>query len=134
VKEAQWLAGTGHLHALIDISDGLAGDVGHIASASGCCAVLSASLVPVADGVEDVAGGMAEAPRFAISAGEDYELCMAAEAGALESLQEEFQARFQVPLTRVGRLGGGEGVIIEGDGKGTIPLAGGFSHFERERE
>ena len=134
VKEARWLAGTGRLHALIDISDGLAGDAGHIAAASGCRAVLSASLVPVADGVEHAAGGTAEAPRFAISAGEDYELCMAAEAGALESLREEFQARFQVPLTRVGRLGDGEGVILEGDGNGAIPLAGGFSHFERERE
>ena len=59
---------------------------------------------------------------------------MAAEADALESLREEFQARFQVPLTRVGRLGDGEGVILEGDGNGAIPLAGGFSHFERERE
>ena len=134
VKEAQWLAGTGRVRALIDISDGLAGDAGHIATASGCRALLSAALVPVADGVEDVVGGLADARRFAVSAGEDYELCLAAEAGALEPLREEFQARFQVPLTKVGRLGDGEGVILEGEGSGAIPLAGGFSHFERERE
>ena len=80
-----------------------------------------------------MAGGAVEAPRFAVSVGEDYELCLAAEAGALEPLREEFQARFQVPLTRVGRLGDGEGVILEGEGSGAIPLVGGFSHFEREQ-
>ena len=133
VKEAQWLAGTGRVHALIDLSDGLAGDAGHIAAASGCRALLSAFLVPVADGVEDVAGGVAEALRLAVSAGEDYELCVAAEPGALEPLREEFQARFHIPLTRVGHLGDGEGVILEGDGSDSIPLAGGFSHFEREQ-
>jgi thiamine-monophosphate kinase len=133
VKEAQWLAGTGRVRALIDISDGLAGDAGHIAAASGCRALLSEALVPVAEGVEGVAGGVAEAPLFAVSAGEDYELCLAAEAGALEPLREEFQARFQVPLTRVGRLDKGEGVVLEREGIGTISLAGGFSHFEGER-
>ena len=132
VKEAQWLAGTSRVRALIDISDGLAGDAGHIAAASGCRALLSESLVPVADGVEEVAGGAAEALRLALSAGEDYELCLAAEAGALDPLKEEFQERFQVPLTRVGRLGDGEGVILEGEGSGATPSARGFSHFERE--
>lgn len=132
VKEAQWLAGTGRVRALIDLSDGLAGDAGHIAAASGCRAILSAARVPVAEGVADVVGGAAEALRLAVSAGEDYELCLAAEAGALEPFREEFQARFQLPLTRVGRLVEGEGVILEGDGTGPIPLAGGYSHFERE--
>ena len=133
VKEAQWLAGTDRVRALIDISDGLLGDAGHIAAASGCRAHLYAPMVPVADGVEELGGGAAEALQFAVTAGEDYELCVAAEPGALEPLREQFQARFHLPLTRVGHLADGEGVILEGGGSESISVTGGFSHFEREQ-
>ena len=134
VKEAQWLAGTDRVRALIDLSDGLVGDAGHIAAASGCSAHLYAPLVPIAAGVEEACGGATEALRMAVSAGEDYELCMAAEPGALEPLREEFQERFHVPLTRVGRLGDGDGVTLESEGSDPISVTGGFSHFELEQE
>lgn len=130
VREALWLAGTGRVHALIDLSDGLAGDAGHLAAASRCRIVIARTAVPVADGVAAALGGDDEAVRCALGAGDDYELCLAAEPGALAPLAAEFEARFHLPLTRVGTVVDGAGMALDpGDGSAPVPLAGGFSHF-----
>ncbi len=126
VREALWLAATGHLHALIDLSDGLAGDAGHIAAASGCRVVVSGPRVPVAGGTPRGRAALS----LALSGGEDYELLLAAAPGALAPLAADFEARFGVPLTRVGGVEEGEGVVLDrGDGAGAVPLAGGYDHF-----
>jgi thiamine-monophosphate kinase len=130
VREALWLADTGAVHAAIDLSDGLAGDAGHLAAASGCRVVISAQAVPVAGGVAFALGSVDDALRTAFSSGDDYELCVAAEAGALATRAAYFEARFGVPLTRIGTVVDGEGVALDrGDGSEPIPLRGGFSHF-----
>ena len=133
VAEACWLADTGAVRALVDLSDGLAGDVGHIAAASGCRALLSATAIPLAEGVIEVAGDHEQALRVALEGGEDYELCLAVEPGAFDRLVGDFVSRFGVPLTRVGELTTGEGVALEpADGSGAVPLDGGFTHFVRD--
>ncbi len=65
--------------AMLDISDGLATDAGHIARASGFSVWLSLAAVPLAPGVAEVAQALDEEPAlFATRAGEDYELCFCA--------------------------------------------------------
>ena len=132
VREALWLAETGHVRSLIDLSDGLAGDAGHLAAASGCGALLSAASIPAADRVADVAGGRAEGLRLALTGGEDYELCFAAEQGAVQSFRAEFEQRFGVSLTRVGRLVDGAGVLLDAGAGAPVPLSGSYDHFDRE--
>ena len=130
VAEARWLVKTGAVRTLVDLSDGLAGDAGHLAAASRCGAVLDEAAIPLAPGVADAAGGRAEGLRLALSAGEDYELCLAAEPGSLTPAASEFQARFGIPLTRVGRIVEGDEVLLErADGSGMCALDGGHSHF-----
>jgi thiamine-monophosphate kinase len=134
VREALWLAETTAVHASIDLSDGLAGDAGHIAAASGCRVIVSAPSVPVADGVAAALGSEKAALRAALAAGDDYELCLAAPAGALAPRAADFAERFGLPLTRIGTITEGEGVALDrGDGSEPVPLSGGHSHFGAAR-
>lgn len=127
VREARWLRERGVLRAMVDLSDGLAGDAGHLAAASGVAVVLDRAAIPV----HPAARGEGDAAlRLAVSGGEDYELCFAAPRGRLVSLADAFAREFGVPLTRVGRVEEGSGVWWEEPGGGRAPVEGsGFQHF-----
>jgi thiamine-monophosphate kinase len=129
-REALWLARTGELHALIDLSDGLVGDAGHLAAASGVALMLETASIPVAPGVAEVAGGGEEGVALALEGGEDYELVVVVPGGALDSRAADFRDRFGVTLSRVGRVETGDGVHIE-EPDGTVRKLdrGGFDHF-----
>ncbi len=80
---AAGLALRGLASACIDISDGLAGDLGHILAASGCGAVLAAVDIPRAADLPDP--GL-DALELALHGGDDYELCFCCPAGSWEQL------------------------------------------------
>ncbi|MCI0436690.1 MAG: thiamine-phosphate kinase [Gemmatimonadetes bacterium] len=134
--EALWLAEHGALHALIDLSDGLAGDAGHIAAASGVRILIETDRVPVhpAAAAEAERSGARAAARdplaLALGGGEDYDLCFAAAAGSVEPLVAAFESRFGIPLSRVGEVTEGAGVMATDVTGGLRPLAvRGFSHL-----
>lgn len=134
IREARWLAERGVPAAMLDLSDGLAGDAAHLAAASGVAIVLDAAAIPIHPALAAAGVHGDEAFRLATAGGEDYELCFCAEAGAGEAVAAEFRAAFSVALTRVGRVegdGGDEaagGVFWGGVGKGRR-AGGGFQHF-----
>ena len=103
IREALWLVARDLPTAMVDLSDGLAGDAGHIAAASGVQLRIEAAALPVSP----VAG-----VRLAASGGEDYELCFTAAAGAVSGHVEEFEREFEVRLTRVGQVEQGEGAVV----------------------
>jgi thiamine-monophosphate kinase len=103
LAEARWLA-EHDARAAIDISDGLAADAGHLASASGVCIELELASIPC---VTDVSVDRA------VASGEEYELLVAFAGDALPDTAA-FEARFQLPLTRVGRAVAGAGVMLLG--------------------
>ena len=134
LEEARWLAEHIRMTALIDLSDGLAGDMGHVAAASGVAIVLDPALIPVAPGVVAAAGSRRRALPLALVGGEDYELAFTAPPGSMDSLAADFHRGFGIPLTRVGIVTGGAGVRLEGDGADEFdPGSAGFDHFRAPR-
>lgn len=130
-REALWLAERGLPRAMIDLSDGLAGDAGHLAAAGDLAVVLEAAAVPI----HPAARGEPDALELALGGGEDYELCFAAAAGAVQPHATEFEDRFGLALTRVGMVRAGSGLYLRDAGGGETPLrVKGYGHFEREEE
>jgi thiamine-monophosphate kinase len=121
VAEARWIARHGEPSAMLDLSDGLVGDASHIAAASGVRVVIDEASVPVAAGatLED-----------ALDGGDDYELLFTAPAGHVEALSTDFEAAFDVALTRIGEVETGKGVRLRTrDGRILDRDVGGYRHF-----
>lgn len=95
VDEGIWLGGRPEVHAMMDLSDGLASDLRHILDESDCGAEVELERIPVAAGAD---------LRTAACGGEDYKLLFTAAPAAARRLEEEFLARFGTPLHRIGRI------------------------------
>ena len=131
IREARWLAERGLPSAMIDLSDGLAGDAAHLSAASGAAVLLAAELVPVHPAVRRHARSPDDALRLALTGGEDYELCFTAPLGAVEPHCRGFEEAFGVRLSCVGRVGGGDGVWWTSPEGHRTPLElRGYQHFE----
>ena len=122
IREARWLADRGIPRAMLDLSDGLAGDLGHMAAASGVSIVVHGERVPVSPAAR-------ESADLALTGGEDYEICFAASSGSVDPHIMEFVDRFSIPLTRIGYVAAGSGVFLETNEGRRTPLTGGFEHF-----
>ena len=135
IAEASWLMARNVVHAMIDISDGLAGDIAHIAAASGVRVTLDARAIPIHPVVcvdEDDPAAMV---RTALTGGEDYEICFTSPPGVVERFLESFQQTFGLQLTCVGTVQNGEGVALRGfDGRVNDMDLAGFDHFARTAE
>lgn len=123
----RWLAGHGAC-AMLDISDGLAGDAGHLAAASGVALELELERVPVhAATVAGAARRGVPVQQFAAEGGEDYELLVALPEEFGETDTRAFERETGLALTRVGRVARGSGVRARLAGR---PLAlRGYDHF-----
>lgn len=127
IEVARRLAATGVLHALLDLSDGLAGDAGHLAAASEVAVELDATLVPVHAGAREVLPAD-RALELALHGGEDYELLFAAHP-TFRADAAALARDLGVDLTRVGRVLEGAGVRLRrADGR-VVDAGGGWDHF-----
>jgi thiamine-monophosphate kinase len=94
--EARWLTAHFKLHAMMDLSDGLASDLPRLATASRCAFTLDETRIPKTKG---------STLHQALTDGEDFELLFALPAKQTAALESAWKKQFpRLPLTRIGRL------------------------------
>ncbi len=125
------LAASSEVTAALDVSDGLASDLGHLCARSGVGAVVDVDRLPLSGPLTRTMGHGGGAVTLALGGGEDYELCFTARAGAGLAAVAEATG---VPLTRIGEISVGRpmGVSWQWEGRAYDPGRLGWDHFRGE--
>ncbi len=133
ISEARWLAEHFSIHAMADLSDGLAGDLRHILTASNVGAEILKAAVPVSRPAKlQAQKGSSAKPAFvaALTDGEDFELLLTVAAKDAVKLADAWKEKFlELRLSCIGKIVAGEGITIR-DKSGSQKLnAHGYVHF-----
>ncbi len=115
--------------ACIDVSDGLLGDAGKLAAASGCGAQISYDDLPLSQPLVRAAGAE-RAHELALTGGDDYELCFTVAPGQLERLLTQMPPE-RWGYTRIGTLREAPGTDVVRDGVAVKLAHSGYDHFSR---
>ena len=123
----QGLAGL--VHAMLDVSDGLLADLGHLCAASEVAAVVEAARLPLSPAAQAAVDADGKWLAAALGGGDDYELVFSAPAGAAPAIAA-LGAETGVPVRPIGWIEVGSGVrVLDRDGADMAVEAAGYRHF-----
>jgi len=132
VREGQTIARQGLATAMIDVSDGLIADLGHILEASGVGARIQLSQIPLSEEYrKKIVTYQSDPYQLALAGGEDYELLFTASEGRAEAIKK-LAAELGTPITLIGEITRpSAGVTVVGaDGKEFPVAQRGHDHFK----
>jgi len=133
LTEARWLANHFDIHAMIDLSDGLAGDLRHLLRRSAVGAELLSKSIPISRAAKLQARGESSAKPpllAALTDGEDFELLFTVASGEAVAVLDGWKDEFpDLPLTCIGRITKTPGLKLrDKDGLRDFGLRG-YEHF-----
>jgi thiamine-monophosphate kinase len=130
-REGQWLGAAGGVSAMIDLSDGLVTDLGHIAAESAVGAVVRLDRIPISAGTRQLADALGQDPvPWIAGGGEDYELLLTCDPAALMRLSDGLERAAGTRLHAVGEIvNAAAGVSFIDHGGRVVTVAAGFEHF-----
>lgn len=117
----------GHASACIDISDGLLGDVGKLAHASGCGVELSYRDLPVSEELVEAVGDE-RARELGLTGGDDYELCFTVHPANVGRLRQELPPQ-RWGYSPIGTVRAAPGAVVMSDGNVMEFSHSGYDHF-----
>lgn len=128
VKEGEWLGNEESVHAMCDVSDGVASDMLHIIEQSKKGVIISERSMPIARGASY---------DDALCGGEDYQLLFTVDRRKADDLVRRFEEHFGKPIYKIGRIVAGDGSCFafglenkQGDVMYSSVGWGGYNHFE----
>lgn len=113
--------------AAIDLSDGLASDLMHIAQQSGCKAIIDIDSLPLSKQLMKNTTPE-QAIKLALTGGEDYELCFTVPPAALGSVESAL-AQTNTSFVCIGQMASGEGIEFKKENQVVDFDYRGFVHF-----
>jgi thiamine-monophosphate kinase len=120
---------TGVAHAMIDVSDGLIADLGHICETSGVSAVVELTSLPISPAARVIVDPEPGVRTDLAAGGDDYELLFTASADATKNI-DDLSLLLGLRLTRIGKIELGAGVRLVDAAGQTIPIdEPGYRHF-----
>lgn len=125
--QGKWFLANPHVRAMMDVSDGIAQDAGHLARASGlgvgmtsASVAIDPELLPICMEIDT------SIPELVFAGGEDYELAVVVDPAESPKIIDAFRREFNLPIYAIGTFTDQfEGVRIDGAEPGPI----GFDHF-----
>ncbi len=132
INEGLFLCAEKDVHAMMDISDGIASDLKHILKASAKSATIDIASLPVSDVLINEAQKQNwNATELALSGGEDYELLFTMAPESYERIGKAFEAEFGKKLHCIGSIDEGEPEIKYTQNGESIEMhSSGFNHFK----
>jgi len=134
LREGRFFTSQRGVHAVIDVSDGLSSDIGHIAEQSNVGIRLYSEKIPVSDNLEKFCTGFDFDPvEYALAGGEDYTLLCTISPDKVDHIAANYLKRFRNPLYQIGEItDSGKMELVLSDGQIRSFTPSGWDHFKYE--